>query len=124
MKGHYVNPSTACPGFPNLVSTLDYAGCLCGLAPGGAGVEGERRDSLSEDARSVMRLPQSCRRAGPPTREEAGEPDARVPILGERRRGDCRYRTRAEDQQETIRVATVGWHRREPRSGVAGAMAA
>ena len=29
-----------------------------GFAPGGAGVEEERRDSLSEDARSVMRLPE------------------------------------------------------------------
>ena len=42
-----------------------------------------------------------------------------VPILGERTRGDCRYRTRAEDRQETIRLATVRWHRREPRSRVA-----
>ena len=72
------------------------AECLCSLAPGRAGVEGERRDALSEEARSVMRLPQSCRRAGPPSREEAGEPDAEVPILGERTRGDCRYRTRVE----------------------------
>jgi hypothetical protein len=39
-------------------STLDYAECLCSLAPGRAGVEGERRDSLSEDARSVKGLPQ------------------------------------------------------------------
>jgi transposase-like protein len=37
-------------------STLDYAGCKCSLAPGRAGVKGERRDSLSEDARSVLRL--------------------------------------------------------------------
>ena len=66
-----------------------------------------------------MRLPQSCRRAGPHRREEAGEPDAGVPILGERTRGDCRYRTGAEDRQETIRLATVRWHRREPRSRVA-----
>src|SRR6516225_3012745 len=39
-------------------STLDYAGCLCGFAPGRAGVEEERRDSQSEDAGSVMRLPE------------------------------------------------------------------
>src|SRR6516164_4240034 len=45
-----------------------------------------------------------------------GEPDAGVPILRERTRRDCRYRTGAEDQQEAIRLATVAWHRREPRS--------
>src|SRR5215471_6730230 len=66
-----------------------------------------------------MRLPQSCRRAGPQTGEEAGEPNAGVQILRERTPGDCRYRTGAEDQQETIRLATVGWHRRQPGSRVA-----